>query len=84
MMLDFTEDERKEIEEMLDWNLAPETIVGLIQRRRALANHREKEAVWSNFKRLLNEVLRVREIERDRHFETDPVRAARRQSRSSW
>lgn len=78
MMIDLTEEERAITTEAFQLHLSPETIAGIIQRRRALPSQSEKALVWINFKKIWDDVLKFREIERRRHIETNPERATRR------
>lgn len=79
-----TDEERQISQEMLEANLAPETIATLLQRRRSLPSQPEKAALWRNFKALLDDVVRFREQERKRHGETDPRGYSQFQDRYRW
>lgn len=82
--MNLSDEERAIATEMMGYHLAAETIAGLLLRRRTLASHSEKAMLWPNFKLLLTDVIKFREIEKRRHVETDPVRAARREDRTRW
>lgn len=83
-MTDLSAEEREIAAEAMELHLSPETIAGIIQRRRACVSQSEKVMVWRNFRKIWDDVLKFREIERRRHVETNPERAARRQDRPRW
>lgn len=83
-MTDLSEEERLLATEMLSYHLSPETISQLLLKRRAEPTQSAKALVWINFKKMMDDVLKFREIERRRHLETDPKRTARRSGSVGW
>lgn len=69
-MTDLSEEERIILTDMLELMLSTETMALLISRRRLLTSQPEKMALWPNYRKVLDDVKKFREIERRRASDT--------------
>lgn len=82
--MELSEEEKKLVVEMMECHLPPETISGLLLRRRAEPSQRGKALVWETYRKIWGDVLTFRELERRRHLEADSKRSPRREDRNRW